>query len=329
MTLHEILSYYAGKKILVTGGTGLIGRQVIALLCESGAYVKSVSLDQINAHPDVEHEMGDLTNFDYCKKITTNIDCVFHLAGVQGTVATSISQIASHFVPTLMMNTNMLEASRINEIEKLVFTSSIGAYAEAEVLIEKNAVMESTPMSFGGWAKRIAEQQIYAYKNQYGIKSYTPVRLGAVYGPGDNFDPATAMVIPAIIGRIYRGENPIKIWGDGNAIRDFLYSTDAAEGIIRAFHFGTNGEIVNIASGYGTSVRNILEALQQTVSFNYEFDLTKPLGALKRIMDISNARTMLQFEPKILLADGLKKTWEWFCVNSQEYEKKINYFRGE
>lgn len=326
MLNDKILAGFAGKNVLVTGGTGLIGRQVVDILCNAGAVVKIVSLDRVNVHEKAEHIIGDLTSFDYCRKVTNGMDFVCHLAGVQGTVQTSASKMASHFVPTLMMSSSILEASRQNKVQKLVYTSSIGAYAEGELLSEENYRIESPPMAFAGWAKRMAELQIYAYKKQYNIREYSVVRLGNIYGPGDNFDQATAMVVPALISRIYHKENPVVVWGDGNAVRDFLYSADAAEGIIRALYFGTDGEFVNIASGQETSIRDVITALRSFIDFDFRFDVTKPSGAPKRIMDISKARRTLGFEPSTDLLSGLQKTWEWFISHSEEHKSKLNYF---
>lgn len=326
MLEDKILVSFKGKNVLVTGGTGLIGRQVVSILCDAGACVRIVSLDNFKVDEKAEHLVGDLSNLDYCKEVTKGADFVFHLAGVQGTVATSVSKMASHFVPTLMVNTNVLEAARVNKAQKLVFSSSIGAYADAEFLTEGNAKLDTIPMSFAGWAKRMTELQIYSYKMQYDLHNYSAVRLGAIYGPGDNFDKETAMVIPALISRIYDKENPLVVWGDGSAVRDFMYSTDAAEGLLRALHFGTDGEMVNIASGAGTSIRDVVAALGSFLDFKYEFDSTKPSGAPRRVMDISKARKLLGFEPSVDLQAGLRKTWEWFSAHPEDHKKKQNYF---
>ena len=237
--------------------------------------------------------------------------------------------MASHFVPTLMMNTNLLEAARLSRVKKLVYTSSIGAYAENSILRENDYKVESVPMSFAGWAKRMAELQIYSYKVQYGIDTFSIVRLSNIYGPGDNFDPETAMVIPSLMYRIFNGEDPLVVWGDGNAIRDFLYSKDAAEGIILAFHYGTNGEFVNIASGKGHSIRDVVTILRTFVDFDYSFDASKPSGAPKRVMDVTKAKDMLGFIPGTELGAGLRLTWEWFVKNTEEHKKKLNYFLDE
>ena len=327
MIQEEILNFFKNKKALVTGGTGLIGRQVVDILCNAGAKVTIVSLDKVKVQELAEHILGDITDFTFCREITKNVDFVFHLAGIKGSIEVSRSQLASHFVPTLMMNTNMLEAARMNQVSKLVYTSSIGAYANAEVFKESDYRLDSMPMDFAGWAKRVAELQIHAYKVQYNMKNFAIVRPCNVYGPGDNFDPENAMVIPSLMYRIHSGENPVKIWGDGTAIRDFAFSRDVAEGVILALYHGTNGTFVNLGSGEGHSVKDLVEALHSFINFNFEFDITKPSGAPVRVMDIALARDMIGYSPSTSLADGLKKTWEWFLTHQDEYLKKKNYFR--
>lgn len=330
MIRDEILRSFAGKNALVTGGTGLIGRQVVDILCQAGAKVRIVSLDRLHIHDKAEHLVGDLTNFDLCRQVTKNMDFVFHLAGIKGSAGVSATKLASHFVPTMMFNTNMLEASRQNKVRKLVYTSSIGAYATAAVLTESSEQpgdFSSSPMDFAGWAKRMGELQIHAYKVQYGLENFSIVRPSNVYGPGDNFDPQNAMVVPTLLGRIYREENPVVIWGDGTAIRDFVYSRDVAEGCILALYHGTQGRFVNLGNGTGVTVRELVETIRTFVDFNHQFDSSKPAGFPKRVMDISLARQMIGYNPSTPLCVGLKTTWDWFVHNQDEYLKKKNYFQ--
>ena len=127
--------------------------------------------------------------------------------------------------------------------------------------------------------------------------------------------------------RIHRGENPLLVWGDGSAIRDFAFNRDVAEGIILALHYGTRGDFVNLGSGKGVSIKELVETLHSFLDFNYEFDTTKSSGFPKRVMDISRAREWTNYNPKTSLLDGLKETWEWFKQNQNEHLNKINYFR--
>lgn len=127
--------------------------------------------------------------------------------------------------------------------------------------------------------------------------------------------------------RIYHKENPVKIWGDGTAIRDFAYSKDVAEGVILALYHGTKSSFVNLGSGKGVTIKKLVTTLRSFLKFNYEFDVTKPSGSPKRVMDISLARELIDYNPTTSLLDGLKETWNWYVKNQDEYLKKKNYFK--
>ncbi|MFC1558616.1 NAD-dependent epimerase/dehydratase family protein [candidate division KSB1 bacterium] len=327
MISEEVLKDFTGKNVLTTGGTGLIGRQVVNLLSDAGANVKIVSLDSLNIDKKAEHIIGDLTDYNFCKEITKDMDFVFHMAGIKCSIEITKKKPASHFIPALMFNTNVLEACRINKVQKVVYTSSIGAYASAEVFRESDNP-KGPPMDFyAGWAKRMAEFQIQTYKIQYGLDNYSVVRPCNVYGPGDNFDPDNAMVIPSIMYRIYQKEDPVLVWGDGSAVRDFAYSKDVAEGVILALYHGTDSGFVNLGSGKGYTIKELIETLNSFIDFNFEFDTSKPSGFPKRVMDISLAEKMIDYNPTTSLLDGLKQTWEWFVENKDEYLNKKNYFK--
>ena len=309
----------------MTGGTGLIGRQVVNQLKVLGLEVTTVSLDSLSVPGADRHVEGDLTDFDFCMEITKNVDYVFHLAGIKGSLEVTLARPASFLVPMLRFNTNVLEAARRNGVKKLVYTSSIGAYASAEVFVETDGHLGEPMDTYPGWAKRIAETQIQAYKKEYGL-DWAVVRPCNVYGPGDNFDPNNAMVIPSLMMKIRRGDDPVVVWGDGSSIRDFAYSEDVAEGIVKAAELGTRGSFVNLASGRGCSISELVSTLQEFIPFKAEFDDTKPSGFPKRVMDISRAKEWLGYSPKTSLREGLEKTWNWFIENEHEYLLKKNYF---
>jgi len=327
MIQANILKAFQDARILVTGGTGMIGREIVNLLCAAGAKVRIVSLDHIRVNDQADHVFGDLTDYKFCREITYNMDHVFHVAGIKGSIEVTKSKPASFFVPLLMMNTNILEACRVNKVKKVVYTSSIGAYPSAEIFREADG-NEGPPMDmFPGWAKRMAEMQVQAYKIQYGLTNFAIVRPCNVYGPGDNFDPKNAMVIPTLMSRIANKENPVVIWGDGSAVRDFAFSRDVAEGVILALVHGTKGHpFLNLGSGQGYTIRELVETLRSFIDFNYQFDASKPSGFPKRVMDISLAREVIGYNPTSSLRDGLKETWDWFVVHRQEYLLRQNYF---
>ncbi|MDX2101206.1 MAG: NAD-dependent epimerase/dehydratase family protein [Alphaproteobacteria bacterium] len=328
MIQDEVLRAAAGKACLVTGGTGMIGREVVRLLAEAGATVQSASLDRIAlSHPRVTQVYADLTDLGTCLDLTKGVDWVFHVAGIKGSIEVTKSKPASFLVPLLMMNTNMLEAARRNGCEKLVYTSSIGAYSSAEVFREEDHDEAEPPMDmFPGWAKRIAEMQCQAYRIQYGLEHFSVVRPCNVYGPGDNFDPKNAMVIPTLLWRIANGEDPVVIWGDGSAVRDFAFARDCAEGVIQALFYGTRGSFVNLGSGEGVTIKALVETLASFLDFRYQFDATKPSGFPRRVMDISRARDWIGYNPTTSLRQGLEETWTWFQANRDEYLQRQNYF---
>ena len=317
------------KNILISGGTGLIGRFVVAKLCNFNANVTVVSLDDFVVDKRAKYIKGDLTNFEFCKEVTKNIDYAFHISGIKGSVKMTIEKPASFFVPLIMMNTNFLEACRLNSVNRLVYTSSIGAYSSREIFIEDEEDINKPPMDmFPGWAKRMAEMQIKAYKKQYNLKNFFAVRPCNVYGPGDNFDPDNAMVIPTLINRIFNKEDPVIIWGDGSAVRDFAYAADVADGIILTIVKGTgNFDFLNLGSGNGYTIKELVETLSEIVSFNYRFDKTKDSGFPKRIMNIDNAKKILGYSPEVSLKEGLKETWSWYINNSVQNKKRHNYFK--
>lgn len=327
MLSEEVLNALRGKNVLVTGGTGMVGRQIVERALDAGAHVRVASLDEVRPFPAARYVHADLTDPRCCDDAVRDIDFVYHVAGIKGSVEVTKSKPASFFVPLLLMTANVLEASRKAGVRRLVYTSSIGAYPSREEFREDDA-WDGDPMdTFPGWAKRMGELQIRAYREQYGLDAYSVVRLTNVYGPGDNFDPKSAMVVGSLIHRIESGEDPLVVWGDGSAVREFAYSGDIAEGILLALHHGTGGEVVNLGTGRGTTIRELVETLSEIVPFTYAFDASKPSGFARRVMDITRARKTLGYEPSTSLRDGLEATLNWYRDHVGEHEKKVDYFR--
>ena len=313
---------------LVTGGTGMIGGEVVRLLKLMGAKVTSVSLDRLKPIRDVKYVYGDLSNFNFCKKLCYKKDYLFHVAGIKGSVIVTKKKPASFFVPLLMMNTNILEAARISKIKKIVYTSSIGAYAPAKIFYEDKDNFDKQPMDmFPGWAKRMAELQIKSYQIQYNMKNISIVRPSNIYGPGDNFDEKNAMVIPSLISKICKSKNGIvEVWGDGSAERDFLFSTDCAIGIIKACVLGTKMEVINLGFGKGIKIKDVISTLQSIKNFKIKYNTAKPARFHKRVMNMNKAKKAINFKPYFSLKDGLRITWDWFQKNKSQFLKRKNYF---
>jgi GDP-L-fucose synthase len=322
------MSFYEGRRVLVTGGTGLIGRALVAMLLERGAKVRVASLDELSRAPaGCDFRRTDLREFASCLAACQNIEFVFHLAGVKGSPAMTAQQPASFFVPTISFNTNMMEAARRCGVERYLFTSSIGVYAPAEVFYEDDvwSTFPSPNDRFAGWAKRMGELQAEAYAIEYGWHKVSIVRPANVYGPYDNFDPGNAMVIPSLIHRALAGENPLVVWGDGSAVRDFIHARDVARGMLLVLEQGYT-KPVNLGSGTGVSVREIVEIVAREMpSLRIEWDVTKPSGDAKRLMDVRRAES-IGFRPEVTLADGIAETIRWYRDNRGSASQRYNAF---
>jgi GDP-L-fucose synthase len=318
---------FSNEKILVTGGTGLIGREVVRLLVKAGANVRIASLrEPIDPNPEVEYIQGDLMDGSFCAKVVKNMRHVFHLASVKGSVGIGQKCAADFFVKPILMNTHMMEESRKAGVERYLFCSSICVYAPAQVFIEDRAWDEPPHLSdaFAGWAKRMGELQAPAYKAQYGWDKIAIVRPVNVYGPYDNFDPKTAQVIPALIHRVLSGESPLKVWGDGTAVRDFLHTRDVAHGILLAMEKLATGEPVNLGSGVGYSVRQIVEAILLATAKKVDvvWDTSKPSGEKYRVADITRAKEKLGFNVSVALKEGIAETVNWYKENRERISQR-------
>ena len=328
------MSFYKGKKVLVTGGTGLIGRPLVEMLVDAGAEVAVVSLDDPSRAPrGARFVRADLREFSNCMEVCMGKDIVFHLAGIKGSPVMTSKRPASFFVPMITFNTNTMEAARRCGVERFLYTSTVGVYAPAEVFYEGDVwkTFPSPNDRFAGWAKRMGELQAEAYKIEYGWDKISIVRPVNVYGPYDNFDPDNAMVIPSLIRRAVDGEHPLTVWGDGSPVRDFIYSKDVARGMMLAVEKGVNVP-VNLGSGTGVTIKELAEIIAATVPggpIGIVWDTSKPKGDAKRLADISRAKELLGFTPQTSLQQGIKETIEWYIANRDIADKRYNVFRDE
>ncbi len=325
------INFYRGKKVLVTGGTGLIGRPLVEMLVDAGAKVTVVSLDDPSRAPKgTKFISADLREFNNCLEVCKGKNIVFHLAGIKGSPAMTAKQPASFFVPTITFNTNMMEAARRQEVDRFLYTSTIGVYAPAEVFNEDD-VWKTFPSEndrFAGWAKRMGELQAESYRIEYGWDRISIVRPANVYGPFDNFDPKTAMVIPSLINRAMSGEDPLVVWGDGSPIRDLIYSKDVARGMMLAVEKGVNVP-VNLGSGTGVTIKEVAEIVAKNIPggpIKMAWDKTKPAGDKKRLMDMKRAKRLMNFIPQVSLEEGIKETIKWYQENKETINKRYNVF---
>lgn len=321
---------YKNKRVLVTGGTGMIGRYLVDLLVQEGAVVRIASLDDITrSHPEAEFIRADLTDYHMCEEVCHNQDYVFHLAGIKGSPLVCMTKPASFFDSTILFSLNMLKAARKQNVERYLFTSSIGVYSPSEKFVESD-VWESFPSKndwYAGWAKRMGELQIEAYKIEYGWENLCIVRPANVYGNYDNFSPNDAMVIPSLIRRAVGGENPLVVWGDGTPIRDFIHAYDVAKAMLIVMD-KIPSTPVNIGSGEGVTIKRIAEAVCNGIgggNITLEWDKEKPSGDKCRIMDISYAKS-LGISPEIDIEKGIQMTVDWYKENRSIAENRYNVF---
>jgi GDP-L-fucose synthase len=172
----------------------------------------------------------------------------------------------------------------------------------------------------------MGELQAEAYKIEYGWQDIAIVRPANVYGPYDNFDPNTAMVIPSLIKRALDAKNPLVVWGDGSQVRDFIHARDVARGMMLALESNT-GEPVNLGSGVGVTIKEIVEIIVNNIKDKPEvvWDTSKPSGDKKRLMDISRARS-IGFQPSISIEEGIKETMDWYLANHDIVSRRYNVF---
>lgn len=302
------------KKILLTGGSGFLGSFVKEKLLERGVAQENIFIPRSK---DL-----DLRVLENCQKAVNNIDVVIHLAAHVGGIGLNKEKPGELFYNNLMMGVQLMEAARQSGVEKFVALGTICAYPKFTPTPFKESDLwigypEETNAPYG-LAKKMLLVQAQAYRDQYGFNAIylLPVNL---YGPRDNFDPKSSHVIPALIRKVAEAQKNnqdfIEVWGTGKATREFLYVEDAAEAIVLATENYHDSLPVNIGSGKEISIKNLIEKICEIMSFEGEirFDLTKPDGQPKRMLDTSLAKEKFGFEARNDFEAGLRKTIEWYC----------------
>lgn len=312
-----------GKKVLVTGASGLVGNYVVDKCLEKGAYVTGVDISLPTARGRRENYkfiQADLREFSECQWVCSDQDVVLHVAGMKGSPKRATERPADLFVPMLQFNTNMMEAARLADVEWYVYTSTVGVYNPAEVFYEDDVwkTFPSEKDKYAGWAKRMGELQTEVYSVSYDWDRTSIVRPANIYGRHDNFGPEST-VIASLIKRLFgEKEHPLICWGDGSPIRDFIYAGDVADGIIQAYEQKIT-EPINLGSGTGVTIRELAETLVRIyedmygVKVDIEWDTTKPNGDMKRLMSTERAESY-GIKQKVSLKEGLRKTIDYYLT---------------
>jgi len=311
---------FKDKKVLVAGGSGLIGIQLVDLLIQHGARVNVVDLrkpyGRLNFPDTVTFKKMDLTYYTNCISACKDIDYVFNLMCIKGSPKAMKEKPASHLVPMLRFNTNLMEAARECNVRRYLYTSSVGVYHPTEVLVEDD-VWKTFPSEndwYAGWTKRIGELQAQAYEIEYGWDSISIVRPTNTYGPYDYFDSDSATVVPSLIKKILSGKSSIVVWGDGSNVRDFMYSRDVAKGMMLVMEKSPGPKYpVNLGSGKRYSIKDLINIILDNVDKKPEivWDTSKITGDNVRVMNIDRAKS-LGFKQTISLEEGVRRTINWY-----------------
>lgn len=315
---------FTNKNVLITGGSGMIGRQLVPLLLEKGANIFIADLNEpINMPGKFTFLKVDLKEFSDCRKVCKGMDYVFSLVGIKASPKACLEQPANIMGPMIQFNTNMLEAAMLEKVSWFLYTSSIGVYQPAPVLKEDD-VWSTAPSKndwFGGWAKRMGEMQIQAFEKQNGVSVCSIVRPANVYGSHDNFDLNNAMVIPSLIRKADENEK-LEVWGDGSQIRDFIHAHDVARGMLYAVENKIT-EPLNLGSGVGVKIKTIAEIVAKYFDKELLWDVNKPAGDPIRILDMSRAKSH-GFDLTVSIENGIVNTIEWYLQNKDIIKKKYN-----
>jgi GDP-L-fucose synthase len=318
------MSFWAEKRICVTGGAGFLGQAVVKKLIERGAQEANIFIPRSSQY--------DLVDGDAIERLLNDSqpDIIIHLAAQVGGIGANREHPAEFFYNNLMMGVQLLHKAWQQGVGKFVAVGTICAYPKYTPVPFKeeelwNGYPEETNAPYG-LAKKMLLVQSQAYRDQYGYNSIylLPVNL---YGPGDNFDPASSHVIPALIKKCVDaqavGEEEIVVWGDGSPTREFLYVDDAAEGILLAAEHYDDSEPVNLGSGMEISIKDLVETIAKATGFEGKlvWDTSKPNGQPRRCLDTTRAREWFGFEAQMPFDEGLKRTVAWYRNADLKFEE--------
>jgi GDP-L-fucose synthase len=310
------VGFWKNKNVTVTGGSGFLGSYVVKKLEERGC--RNIFVPRSKDY--------DLVYYQACEKIyeDSRPDIVIHLAARVGGIGANRENPGKFFYENLMMGVQMMDLGRRRGIEKFVAIGTICAYPKFTPVPFKeedlwNGYPEETNAPYG-LAKKMLLVQSQAYRQQYGFNAIylLPVNL---YGPGDNFDPKSSHVIPALIKKcvdaIANKSKEITVWGTGKPTREFLYAEDAAEGILLASERYNRPDPVNLGAGFEISIKDLVSLIAKLTDFKGRilWDHSMPDGQPKRMLDTAKAEKEFGFKAKTDFEEGLKKTVDWYLTN--------------
>jgi len=305
----------ANERIVVTGGDGFLGRNVQAELKRRGVPAESIAVPLIDDY-DLTREADVVRMYD-----TYEPTVVMHLAAEVGGIGANRENPGRFFYANMAMGLHLIEHARLRGLSKFVQVGTICAYPKFTPVPFReedlwNGYPEETNAPYG-IAKKALLVMLQSYRQQYGLNGIflLPVNL---YGPGDNFNPRSSHVIPALIRKFVtakrRGEPTVEVWGTGKASREFFYVEDCARGLVDATARYDGPDPVNLGAGFEITIAELTEKIRMMAGYEGElrWDAGKPDGQPRRQLDVSRARDLFGFEAQMPFDDGLRKTIEWF-----------------
>ena len=312
------------KRILVTGGAGFLGKQVIKQLQLAGADLNRVTVTRSREH--------DLRQMTACQQVVNHQDIVIHLAAHVGGIGLNREKPAELFYDNLMMGTQLIHTAYEAGVQKFVCVGTICAYPKfTPVPFKEDDLWDGYPEETNapyGIAKKALLVQLQAYRQQYDFDGVylLPVNL---YGPEDNFDPRSSHVIPALIHKVHeaqqRGDDSLSVWGDGSPTREFLYAEDAARGIVMATQSYSDPDPVNLGTGYEITIKDLVELICDLMEFKGKliWETDQPNGQPRRCLDTERAKRAFGFSAQIDFHRGLKNTIAWYRQYATSTEKAV------
>lgn len=301
-------AFWENRRVCVTGGAGFLGSYVVSKLRQRGAgevFIPTIEQYDLVQPGDISRMLDD-----------SRPDIIIHLAAQVGGIGANRERPAEFFYNNLMMGVQLMHQAYERKVEKFVAIGTICAYPKFTPIPFReenlwNGYPEETNAPYG-LAKKMLLVQAQSYRQQYGYNAIflLPVNL---YGPGDNFDPRSSHVIPALIRKCIeaqeKGDKEIVVWGDGSPTREFLYVEDAAEGIVLAAERYNDSEPVNLGSGQEISIKDLAELIARLTGFTGKlvWDTTKPNGQPRRALDTSRAQQYFGFKAQMTFEEGLRR----------------------
>jgi len=313
--------FYNNEKVLVTGGAGLVGGNLIKRLLADGADIRATIHNSPPVVNDnrVEYVKCDLTQREECKQVTDGMRYVFSCAENSSGAAAVSQNPMSFVVPNVLINVQMLEAAYAAGVEKFLWLSSTVGYPPLDHPMQEDEMFNGEPYEkyfFVGWLKRFSETLCCMYGEKLAKPMKTVVlRPTSVYGIGDDFEFETSHVIPALIRKVVERWDPLEVWGTGDDVRDLIYIDDLIDAMVMAMEKVDDYQPMNIGLGEGYTVKEILNMILELDGYDdakIVFNSSKPSMIPKRLVDTTKAQDVLGFKAKVGIREGLQKTIAWY-----------------